>query len=92
MRGLARGGRAELRCKGRPCTFRKRVGKPNRAGAVDLRKLVKRRLRVGAVLEVRLTAPNAIGRVIRFRMRDGRTPKRSNLCLSAGVATPERCA
>ena len=92
VRGLARGGRAELRCKGRPCTFRKRVSKPNRAGAVDLRKLVKRRLRVGAVLEVRLTAPNAIGRVIRFRMRDGRPPKRTNLCLPAGVATPERCA
>jgi Ca2+-binding RTX toxin-like protein len=91
VRDLARGGRAELRCIGRPCSFRKRVGKADRSGAVNLRKLLKRRLKAGAVLEVRLTAPNAIGRVIRFRMRKGRLPKRSNLCLPPGAATPGRC-
>jgi hypothetical protein len=67
------------------------VGKADRSGAVNLRKLLKRRLKAGAVLEVRLTAPNAIGRVIRFRMRKGRLPKRSNLCLPPGAATPGRC-
>jgi Ca2+-binding RTX toxin-like protein len=91
VRDLARGGRAELRCKGRPCAFRKRVGRANRAGTVNLRKLLKRRLRTGAVLEVRITAPDAIGRVIRFRMRDGRLPKRSNLCLPPGAAAAARC-
>ena len=91
VRGLARGGRAELRCKGRPCAFRRRVARPNRAGTANLRRLVKRRLRVGAVLEVRLTAPGAIGRVIRFRMRDGRLPKRTSLCLPPGAAKPGRC-
>ena len=91
VRDLARGGRAELRCKGRPCTFRKRVGKRNRAGTVNLRKLLEQRLRSGAVLEVRITAPEAIGRVIRFRMRNGRLPKRSNLCLPPGTAAAARC-
>jgi len=49
---------------------------------VNLRRLVRKRLRAGAVLEVRLTAPGAIGRVIRFRMRDGKLPKRTNLQLA----------
>jgi hypothetical protein len=79
VRGLQRGARVELRCKG--CGFRRKVGRPNRDRAVNLRRLVRRRLRTGAVLEVRLTAPGAIGRVIRFRMRDGKLPKRTNLRL-----------
>jgi hypothetical protein len=83
VRDLQAGARAELRCQGR-CAFRKKVGKPARNRTVNLRKLIRGRLRAGGVLEVRLTAPGTIGRVIRFRMRKGKLPKRTSLCLPPG--------
>ena len=82
-RDLATGGRAELRCKGPGCRgLAKRAGKRGKGGAVNLRKLIRRRLRAGAVLEVRITAPDATGRVIRFKMRRGQRQKRTTLCLA----------
>jgi hypothetical protein len=89
VRGLSPGGRAELRCHGR-CGFRRKVGRA-RGGTVNLRRLVRGRLRTGAVLEVRLTAPGTIGRVTRFKMRKGRPPVRTSLCLTAGGKVG-RCA
>jgi hypothetical protein len=92
VRDLSAGGRAELRCTGPGCRGpAKRVGKRGRGGVVNLRKLVKRRLRAGAVLEVRLTAPQATSRVIRFKMRKGRLPKKTTLCLAPGAKKPGRC-
>ena len=82
VRDLQAGGRAELRCAGR-CGFRKKVGKAT-SGKVNLRKLIRGRLRTGATLEVRLSAPGTIGRVVRFKMRKGKLPRRSSLCLPPG--------
>jgi len=82
VRELQAGGRAELRCTDR-CAFRKKVGKA-RGGKVNLRKLIRGRLRTGATLEVRLSAPGTIGRVVRFKMRKAKLPKRTSLCLPPG--------
>jgi Ca2+-binding RTX toxin-like protein len=91
VRDLPGGGCAVLHCKGGGCAFRTKAGKPKN-GAVNLRKLLKRRLRAGAVLEVRLSAPDATTRVIRFTMRKrGLLPKRRTLCLAPGAAQPGRC-
>ena len=89
VRELQAGARAELRCKGR-CAFRKKVGKARR-GKVNLRRLIPGRLRAGSTLEVRLSAPDAIGRVTRFKVRRGDTPKRTSLCLPPGGKVG-RCA
>ena len=89
VRELQAGGRAELRCSGR-CAFRKKVGKAT-GGKVNLRKLIRGRVRTGATLEVRLSAPGTIGRVVRFKMRKAKLPKRSSLCLPPGGKVG-RCA
>jgi Ca2+-binding RTX toxin-like protein len=89
VRELQSGGRAELRCKGR-CAFRKKVGKA-RDGKVNLRRLIRGRLRTGATLEVRLSAPDTITRVVRFKMRRGKLPKRTSLCQVPGESVG-RCA
>ncbi len=89
VRELQAGGRAELRCSGR-CAFRKKVGKAS-GGKVNLRKLIRGRLRTGATLEVRLSAPGTISRVVRFKMRKARLPKRTSLCLPPGGKVG-RCA
>lgn len=83
VRELQAGGRAELRCSGR-CSFRKKVGKANGNRSVNLRRLIRGRLRTGATLEVRLSAPGTIGRVVRFKMRKAKLPKRTSLCLPPG--------
>jgi Ca2+-binding RTX toxin-like protein len=89
VRELQSGARAELRCAGR-CSFRKKVGKASR-GKVDLRRLIRGRLRTGATLEVRLSAPGTVGRVVRFKMRKAKPPKRTSLCLPPGGKVG-RCA
>lgn len=89
VRELQAGGRAELRCSGR-CAFRKKDGKAA-DGKVNLRKLIRGRLRTGATLEVRLSAPGTIGRVVRFKMRKAKLPKRTSLCLPPGGKVG-RCA
>ena len=83
VRELQAGGRAELRCSGR-CAFRKKVGKAS-GGKVNLRKLIRGRLRTGATLEVRLSAPGTISRVVRFKMRKASCPSaRACACRPAG--------
>jgi len=50
-----------------------------------------RRLRRGTVVEVRVGAPQAIGKVLRYRMRPGRAPRVGRLCLPPGRSRPTRC-
>jgi hypothetical protein len=47
---------------------------------------------VGTTLEVRIVAPNAIGKVVRYKIRPGRRiPNGRRLCLPLGAKQPERC-
>lgn len=94
VRRLPAGGVVELRCRGRGCPFsatRVKVRPGQRR--VQLTNFVRgRRLRVGAVLEVRVTAPQTIGRVERFVVRNARAPKHTVLCLPPATSTPKaRC-
>jgi hypothetical protein len=92
VRGASAGMTIRLSCKGRGCRFTKRTVKAARAGTATLTHLVRKaRLRKGAVLEVRVTAPGHVGRVTRFSMRRNRLPKRTELCLPPGAGTPAAC-
>ena len=91
VRNVPAGGSVEVRCSGRGCPFTRRAVKVSRARA-NLGPLFKRaKLRVGAVVEVRVTAPGAIGKVVRFTMRRRAIPRTTRLCLPAGAAKPGRC-
>ena len=67
---------ARVRCHGRGC--------PLRVGA---------KLRPGAVVDVRIEAPYKplIGRVYQYRIRAGKAPRVTALCLPPGAVTPEPC-
>ena len=55
-----------------------------RAGSGALRfGTFRRSLRAGAVIEVLVTRPGAVGRYVRFRVRTGAAPLRTDLCLSS---------
>jgi hypothetical protein len=82
----------EVRCKGRGCPFKKKRFKP-KAGKVDVHALFKRPLLAGAVIELRVLAPEAIGPVRRIAIRAaGKRPKTTNLCMTPKAAAPAKCA
>ena len=53
--------------------------------------LGNRRLRAGTRLELRITAPNMIGALVRFRVRRTVTPPMTRYCLPPGVTSAQRC-
>ena len=76
------------------CT-RKANGCPfkSKKGGASLAKLFKRaKLKPGAVLEVRVTQPGAIGKVFRFTIRKKKAPKQQTLCLAPGAKAPSACS
>ena len=82
-------------CKGKGCRKKKIVKKVRRATSrYRLAKLMRRnnRLRPRALVEVRVTAPNRIGKVFRFRIRAYKPPSTKTLCLPPGAKKPRRCS
>jgi Putative metal-binding motif len=85
-----RGARIGVRCTGRGCP---RGVKTLRAGRRAVRiPGLRRHLRAGAVVEIRVTMTGRIGRYTRFRIRDDRPPARMDRCLVPGKRTPVRCS
>jgi Glycine rich protein len=79
-----------VRCRGRGCPRRqaKRARGINRA--VRFRRF-ERSLRIGTVLEVRVSRARVIGKFTRFRIRRGRSPSRRDMCLRPGASRGSPC-
>jgi hypothetical protein len=98
---VPKGGKLELRCKGKKCPFKKRSSKKRRSGRITLFKEVKakkaatqkkRRFRAKQTLQVRITARDHIGKVVRYKLKKGRIPSGKTLCLPIGSSKPRsRC-
>jgi Putative metal-binding motif len=88
------GASGEIRCLGKRCPF-KRKSVATRRGKIDfLRALARRerRFRAGQTIEVRVTAPGFVGKVLRYKLRKGRLPTARVLCLPPGGSRPQpRC-
>jgi Putative metal-binding motif len=84
----------EFRCDGPRCPVRRRkAGAPRhrRVNVLASIRRVRRRFRAGQTLEVRLTSPDRIGKVVRYRLRRGRPPVGRRLCLPPGARAARRC-
>jgi hypothetical protein len=81
----------ELRCRGRGCPFaRRRTSLQGRSRTLVLtRRLARRRLGIGARIEVRITAPGSIGKLVRFTMQRRKLPRYTVLCLQGN--RPRSC-
>ena len=97
-RSVPSGGRVEVRCKPpkkkrKACPFKRRSkAAPRNGGDVNmLSAFKKRRLPVGTVIEVRITAPAMIGRVLRFTIRPRKVPRTTERCLPPGASKPVAC-
>jgi hypothetical protein len=77
--------------RGRGCPRRSDVRRSRSPrSAVRLRRL-ERRLRPGAVIQVFVTEPGAIGKYVRFRVGAGRAPARRDMCVAPGAVAPAPC-
>lgn len=85
-----RGAAISVRCRGRGC--------PSRSYRTRLRGSRRTRLRrfqrtyaAGAVIEIRVTGKQAIGKFTRIGIRATRPPSRRDSCLVPGKTRPSRC-
>jgi hypothetical protein len=99
---VPKGGKAELRCgKAKKCPFKRKSSKKRRGGAITLFKEIKasqiagkkqRAFRAGQRLELRITAPGFIGKVVRYELKKSKIPSGKELCLPLGAKKPRnRC-
>lgn len=85
------GAAVELRCRGGGCPTKRRAIAVRNGSADVHRSLRGRHLRVGAVLEVRVTRADMIGQVTRFTIRRNRKPSIQDRCLPIGATSPTKC-
>lgn len=103
--GVPKGARIRVSCTGRGCpisvksfTQKKRVQVVNivkylsrTVGKGKRKRTLRAKLRVGARVEVRVTAPNTIGRYRTFTIRSSRTPRVRDGCLRPTTSAKFSC-
>ena len=87
------GAKGQVRCNGKKCKFKRKNVRKKGSSSNFLKALKKkqRKFRAGQTLEVRVTAPNMIGKVVRYKLKRGKVPKGKTLCLPVGSNRPQRC-
>jgi hypothetical protein len=96
LRGVPERATVEMRCAGgrsKGCfSGVKRFRFPRGKDTADIRRPVRRtRFRPGSRLEVRILAPESVGKVVRFSVRRNKLPRQQVLCLTPGQKAPGRC-
>ena len=93
VRDVRRNMTIELRCRGGGCPFAKKTRRvKKRTRLLNLHPLLAgAALRPGAVLELRIRRPQAIGKVVRYSVRSGAVPRSRALCLPPGTRKPREC-
>jgi hypothetical protein len=94
MTNTPAGARGQIRCGGDDCTFRRKAVR--RRGRVNdfLRALkpAERSFEPGQMIEVRVTAPHYLGKVVRYPIKARAVPDGRTLCLRPGGNRPrKRC-
>ena len=88
------GMRVEFRCTGPRCPLKRRSFNQPRGGRLNVLAKLRRyrnRFRTGQTIELRVTAPDRIGKVVRFRLVRNRSAVITTLCLEPGARSPRRC-
>jgi hypothetical protein len=93
VKGVSAGATVTAVCGGntRSCPFRTRSFARTGSGFTLTPALRNAKLRAGTVLEIRVSAPAAIGKVVRYAVRQKKRPITLVLCLAPNTVTPTRC-
>lgn len=91
VREVPSGATVQLLCRGRGCPTKPRT-LAVKNGTASARSFLRRRhLRVGTRLDLSITAPGMIGKVLRFKVRRRAIPSMTRYCLPPGATAPQRC-
>ncbi len=85
------GARVVVRCAGRGCPRRRATARAVSARRPVRLRSLERVYSPGAVLRVYVTLPGRIGKFVRFRIRNGAAPARSDGCLSTRGTRTVKC-
>jgi hemolysin type calcium-binding protein len=88
---LPRGARVRVSCRGRGCPFKRKLVKVENRRANATKLFSGARLALGTRVEVRITARDTMGKVVRYTMRSRKIPAKRTLCLTPGKSRPGRC-
>ena len=78
-----------VRCAGKGCPFERRTVRATGKGKAKLTALFKgAKLKPGARIEIRVTAPGSVGKVVRYTIRKRKLPGVRVLCLPPGGKRP----
>ena len=92
LRDVPAGGKATVKCKGGGCPFKKAKKLRVRNRRANATKLFKGdQLAPGAVIEIKITAPDTMGKIVRYTMRSRKLPAKRELCDPPGRQKPGRC-
>jgi Ca2+-binding RTX toxin-like protein len=93
VKGLPAGAKVKVTCKtkAKGCPFTSKTAAV-RGGKAKLTSLFKhRKLKPGARIDVSVTAPAAIGKLVRFTIRRNKIPKAQTLCIRPGAKPAASC-
>ncbi len=85
------GSRVQIVCRGGGCPVARVKRGAVAARTLRIRRFAARLLRPGAVVQITVTKPGAIGKYMRLRIRRGRSPSRIDRCLAPGAKLPGLC-
>ena len=85
------GSRVAVQCIGRGCRTHHQVRVVRKPGRPLRFRALEHRMRAGVVLEIRVTAPDHVGKYTRFVLRRAKPPGRVDMCLQPGSIAPAAC-
>jgi hypothetical protein len=89
---VPKGGKVTVICAGGGCPFGSKTLTPTKSGSVSVAKALKgAKLRPRTSVDLRISAPNDVGKVAIFTMRSGAAPTLSESCLPPGAKKPTAC-
>ncbi len=94
VKDVPRGSTVTATCRtkqGRRCRGISKFTKRNARGNVSLKRFLRKTLRAGTVIEVRVTKPGRIGAVKRLTVRRGKNPTIKTSCLLPGAKKATKC-
>jgi hypothetical protein len=92
VRNVPAGGAVELRCHGHGCPSRRPRNVPVHSGHANVHRVLgNHHLRPGTWMDIRITAPGMVGKVLRLKVRRTDIPSQRRLCLPIGATSATRC-
>jgi len=99
VKDVPKGGAVQIRCKGKKCPYKSKRSTKRRKGDITMfknrsaSKALKskgRRFRAGQRVQIRVTAPDFIGKVVKFKLKRKKDPVGKVLCLPVGKSKPQK--